>query len=137
MAPFTGVSWPLAAALGVFALLRPLLSMLGVFDQVGRPAGPLLVTVVVSSVWIVVVGLSRVRHPVRTLVAAGLVYGALAVVCSAVASVLLTGQLQGPLTTPFGVGVFAVLLVNAVWGAVTGVFAALLQQGVGRRSVRR
>ncbi|WP_461143192.1 hypothetical protein [Salinifilum aidingensis] len=132
-----GASWPLALALGAFALVRPLLSMTGVMDDLGRPVAPLAVTAVISAVWIVVVGLSRVRHPVVTLVGAGLVYGVLAVVLSAVWSLLLTGQLQGPLTTPWGVGVVATLVVNVVWGAVTGVFAALLQQGLHRRPVRR
>ncbi len=137
MKRFDGASWLMASALGTFALVRPLLSMTGVMDHLGRPVAPIVATAVISAVWIVVVGISRVRHPVLTLVGAGLVYAVLAVVLSAVGSLLLTGQLQGPLTTPLGVGVVATLVVNAVWGAVTGVFAALLQQGAGRLPVQR
>ncbi|WP_344127679.1 hypothetical protein [Saccharopolyspora halophila] len=133
MARLKDVSWPLALALGAFALVRPLLSMAGVMDDLGRPVAPLVATAVISAVWIVAVGVSRGRHPVLTLVAAGLVYGVLAVVMSAVGSLLLTGQLQGPLTTPWGVGVVATLVVNAVWGAVTGVLAAWLQRALNRR----
>lgn len=137
MARFNDVSWPLALALGVFALVRPLLSMAGAMDALGRPVAPLVATAVISVVWVLAGGLSRVGHPVLTLVAAGLVYGVLAVALSAVGSVLLTGQLQGPLTTPWGAGVLATLAVNAVWGAVTGVLAASLQRGLNRAPAAR
>ncbi|MFC7341650.1 hypothetical protein [Saccharopolyspora griseoalba] len=132
MARFNEVSWRLALLLGAFALVRPLLSMAGVMDALGEPAAPLVATAVISAVWIAVVGLSRVRHPVRTLVAAGLIYAVLAVVLSAVGSVLLTGQLQGPLATPWGAGVLATLAVNAIWGAAAGVLAAALQRALNR-----
>ncbi|MHA6799610.1 hypothetical protein [Bounagaea algeriensis] len=137
MERFNGASWLLASALGTFALLRPLLSMTGVMEHLGRPVSPIVATAVISAVWIVAVGMSRVRHPVLTLVGAGLVYAVLAMVLSAVGSLLLTGQLQGPLATPLGAGVVATLVVNAVWGAVAGVFAALLQRGGNRRPVQR
>ncbi len=127
------VSWPLIVGLGVAALVRPLMSITGVMSQLGRPVAPVVVTVGISVVWIAVVGLRRVSHPILTLVCVGLVYGILAVVLSGVLSPILTGQLQGPLTTPLGVGVLATLVVNALWGALAGVLAMLVQQLRRRR----
>lgn len=62
--------------------------MTGVMDHLGTPVAPIVATAVISAVWIVVVGISRVRHPVLTLVGAGLVYAVPAVVLGAVGSLL-------------------------------------------------
>ena len=96
-------------------------------DELGRPLGPLLVTLVISIVWIAVVGLSRVAEPLLTLVFAALVYGVLSIVLSGILSPIVTGELQGPLATPFGIGVVSVLVINAVWGTVTGALALALR----------
>jgi hypothetical protein len=110
--------------LGVFALVRPVLNITGGMDVLGRPVGPVLVTGVISVVWLVVVVWWRSERPVVTLTCAGLVYGVLAVVLSAVVSPILHGELRGPLVTPGGIGVVMVLLVNACWGAVVGLVAS-------------
>lgn len=122
------LQWPLVLGLGALALLRPLLNIAGVADHLGRPLVPLLATLVISIIWIAAVGLSRVAQPVLTLVFAGLVYGVLSIVLSAILSPFLTGELQGPVATPFGFGIIAVLIVNAIWGAVTGALALLVQR---------
>jgi hypothetical protein len=82
----------------------------------------------ISLVWIAVVGLSRVPEPVLTLVFAGLVYAGSSIVLSATLSPILEGELQGPLATPFGIGVLSVLVVNAIWGATTGAAALLVRK---------
>jgi hypothetical protein len=82
----------------------------------------------ISLVWIAVVGLSRVPEPVLTLVFAGLVYAGSSIVLSATLSPILEGELQGPLATPFGIGVLSVLVVNAIWGVTTGAAALLVRK---------
>lgn len=129
------MNWPLIVLLGVFALVRPILNITGGMDLLGRPVGPVLVTVLVSVVWIAVVVWRRSPRPVLTLTCAGLVYAVLAVVLSAVLSPVLDGELRGPLATPGGIGVVMVLLVNAGWGAVAGVVALAVDSRRG--SVRR
>lgn len=119
-----GLSWPLIVLLGVVALVRPVLNITGGMDVLGRPVGPVLVTGVISVVWLVVVVWWRSERPVVTLLCAGLVYGVLAVVLSAVLSPILHGELRGPLVTPGGIGVVMVVLVNACWGAVVGLVAS-------------
>lgn len=65
-------------------------------------------------------------QPVLTLVAAALVYAASAALLSAIVSPILDGELDGPFARPW---VFIPLLAtNAIWGAVAGVLALLLQQ---------
>ena len=131
MESIKNLRWPLVVGLGVIALVRPLMSILGLMDRLGRPAAPLLATLAISILWIAVVGLSRVERPVLTLVFAGIVYGVLSIILSGILSPILTGQLQGPLATPFAV--IPLLVVNAIWGAVTGAIAQLVQQVRQRR----
>ncbi|HZG89874.1 MAG TPA: hypothetical protein VEZ42_06640 [Pseudonocardia sp.] len=129
------LNWPLALGLGALALVRPLVRI--VTDQLGPPEPPAVAigtTVAISVVWVVVVGFSRVRRPVLTLVAAGLVYAVLSIVLSGVLSPLLTGRLQGPLAMP--IAIVPVLLTNLVWGAGTGALALLVQRARGVRAER-
>ncbi|SFS80817.1 hypothetical protein [Saccharopolyspora flava] len=117
---WAGLSWPLIVVLGVVALVRPVLSMTGGMDVLGRPWAPVVVTALISLLWLGVVVWRDERRRVLTLTFAGLVYGVLAIVLSGVLSPVLRGELMGPLASPGGVGVVAVLVTNAVWGAAVG-----------------
>jgi hypothetical protein len=120
------IAWPYAVGLGLFALVRPIASNTGLDDLVGRPLLPIVLTLAISLVWILVVGLSRVRQPFLTLVAAGAVYAVAATLLSAPLSLAITGELQGPLTNPFAV--VSVLITNLIWGAAAGGIAVLVQR---------
>lgn len=122
---------PLIIGLAVLALVRPLFSIIGLSDTLGKPATPIVLTVVISVLWILIVGLSRVRNPLLTLVFAGLAYAVLSILLSAVLSPILHGELQGPLTNPFAI--VYVLATNAVWGLITGALALGLQRIRGVR----
>ncbi|GGQ27833.1 hypothetical protein ACFFKE_24035 [Streptomyces mutabilis] len=112
---------PMVALLTVVALVRPVFSVTGATDALGRPLTPLLLTLLISLFWILAVGLSRVREPLLTPVAAGVAYAVAALVLSGVLSPVLTGELRGPLARPQAI--LPMLLVNGVWGAVCGVCA--------------
>lgn len=120
------INWPLVIGLAVVALVRPLFSIVGLDDRLGKPVTPLVLTGAISLVWILVVGLSRVREPLLTLLFVGLGYAVGATLLSAILSPILTGRLQGPLANPFGlIGIF---LVNAVWGTLCGLVAMGIQR---------
>jgi len=127
------LQWPLILGLGALALIRPLVSIvesqLGVTDP---PAVPIIITVVISAIWIAVVGLSETPRPVLTLLLVGLTYAVLAIILSGILSPILTGELQGPLAQPFAI--IPVLLTNAIWGLIAGGLALLLQRARGRRT---
>jgi hypothetical protein len=119
--------WPLVLGLGALALVRPLVRI--VIDPTGMADAPVVaitVSLLISVVWIAVVGRTNVAHPVLTLVCAGLVYGVLSIVLSGVLSPIMTGRLQGPLAMPFTI--VPVLLTNAFWGLVTGLIALLVRR---------
>jgi hypothetical protein len=120
----TTIAWPYAVGLGLFALVRPIASITGLDDPVGRPLLPIVLTLAISLVWILVVGLSRVHQPFLTLVAAGAVYAVAATLMSA--PLAITGELQGTLTNPFAV--VSVLITNLIWGAAAGGTAVLVQR---------
>lgn len=119
--------WPLIVGLGALALVRPLVSV--VQHQLGIPGSPAIpigITLAISLVWIGAVGLSRVAHPLLTLVFTGLVYGVSSIALSAVLSPLLTGRLDGPLAHPFAI--LPIIVVNGIWGLATGALAATIRR---------
>lgn len=118
--------WRLIAALGAFALLRPFASILGLTDAWGKPATPILLTLVITAVWVAVVVVRRVQRPLLILSLAGACYAVLVIPLSAVLSLLLSGQLQGPVAMPLAI--VPLLITNVLWGAVSGVLALGVQQ---------
>ncbi|PAZ16692.1 hypothetical protein CLM62_07105 [Streptomyces sp. SA15] len=116
-----GLNRPMVAALTAIALVRPLFSITGLSDALGKPLTPVLLTVVITLTWILAVGLTRVPEPLLTPVAAGVAYALAALVGSAVLSPVLTGELQGPLAQPYAI--VPLFLVNAAWGAFCGICA--------------
>lgn len=118
--------WPLIIGLGAFGLIRPLTNIVGLDDVLGQPGTALVLTGTITLVWVLAVGLSRVRQPVVTLVAAALVYAMSAALLSGILSPIINGELEGPFARPW---VFIPLvLTNALWGAVAGLLALLVRQ---------
>ncbi|MFJ2899049.1 hypothetical protein ACIO87_29705 [Streptomyces sp. NPDC087218] len=118
--------WPMVIGLALFALIRPLFSIAGWSEVLGRPATPLALTAVISAVWIAVAGLGRVREPLLQLMAAGIGYAIAATLLSAALSPVLEGELRGPLTHP--IALIMVCLTNAAWGALCGLCARGVQR---------
>jgi hypothetical protein len=123
------LNWRLVAVLAAVALVRPIFSIVGLSDSLGKPATPLILTGAISLVWILAAGLGRISDPLPTLVAAGMTYALAATVLSGILSPILTGSLQGPLAAPLGI--ISVFIVNAAWGAACGACA------IGLRRLRR
>lgn len=108
----------LILGLGALALVRPVMKMTGIMDFIGQSFGSILMTIVISLAWLVIVLARRVPHPVSVLVYAGMSYALFAIILSGIASPILNGELQGPLTNPFAV--ISVFAVNALWGLIVG-----------------
>lgn len=117
----------LIIGLGALALVRPVMKMTGVMDLIGQQFGSILMTVLISLVWLVIVLVKRITHPVAILVGAGLSYALFAILLSGIASPILTGKLQGPLTNPFAI--VSVFVTNAVWGFIVGIIAKAFSRG--------
>ncbi|GAA3759866.1 hypothetical protein [Salinactinospora qingdaonensis] len=113
----TKLPWGLICGLGALQLLRPLLSMAGVYEGTG-PWGPLLLTALLAIVWVGVVVARRVAQPVLTLALAGAAYGVFAIALNLVARVFLPDA-QG--FSP--AGAVSIVLTNVVWGALLGLVA--------------
>ncbi|MFD5126881.1 hypothetical protein [Streptomyces olindensis] len=127
-----GLNRPLVIALTAVALVRPLFSVTGLSEALGKPLTPVVLTLAITLTWILAVGLSRVREPLLTLLAAGVMYALATLVLSGVLSPLLTGKLQGPLAQPMAI--IPLILINLVWGAFCGACAIGLRRMRGIRS---
>ncbi|MFW6642122.1 hypothetical protein ACOALZ_19020 [Nocardiopsis algeriensis] len=125
--------WLLVLGLGALALVRPLVRIVeDQLDVSGPSSVPIVITLVISAVWVMAVGLSRTAHPVLTLLFTGLTYAVLSIILSGILSPILAGELQGPLSMP--IAIIPILLVNATWGLAAGGLALLLQHLRGIRS---
>jgi len=67
------------------------MNITGLMEGLGRPFGPILMSVLISLAWLVIIVLVRVREPLLTLVFTGITYGVFAILLSAILSPLLTG----------------------------------------------
>lgn len=113
--------WPLIIGMGALALIRPFLNITGLMENLGRPLGPLLITLLISLAWLAIVALNRVHNPLRTLVWTGVTYGVFAILLSALLSPLLEGHYSGPLRSP--IATISVLITNTIWGGLVGLVA--------------
>jgi len=114
----------LAVVLGLAALIRPVLSILGWYEgPLAKPFGPLLITALICVGWVAAAVLVKVEKPVQTLVTAGLAYG--------IGAILLNWSLQPFLdsaeTIPLP-GYFGILIFNALLGAALGGIAWLIRR---------
>lgn len=118
--------WPLILSLGAIALVRPLANILDIADFFGKGAVALTLAAAISLAWVLIVGLNRVSHPILVLVFSALAYAVYSIILSGIVSPILTGELAGPLATP--IAILPILVVNALWGSVTGVLALGVQR---------
>jgi hypothetical protein len=127
--------WGTIFALALLGLLRPLLSILGVYESFEAPWGPLIVSALIAVVWIGVVVVQRVPNPIATLAAAGGMYGIFLILIQIVAALL--GQIpEGQ--APWGrilitislmtLGWVSILITNVIWGALLGFVALVLRR---------
>ena len=108
--------------LGAIALIRPLMKITGIIHWFGHVGvASILMTVLISLVWLLLVVKKKSQHPVQILVCAGICYAVLATLLSAILSPILAGQLQGPLKNPLAL--ISVIVTNIIWGLVTGLIA--------------
>lgn len=115
--PPTGrLSWPTVLGLGSMALLWPLTGLLGLGSGLPRALTILGLT---ALVWVAVVGLGRVARPVLTLTLAGLTFGVVAAVVSALVG--LDGDRAAWTLVP-------ALALDTFWGFVAGALAAAVQR---------
>ncbi|WP_216215943.1 hypothetical protein [Amycolatopsis aidingensis] len=108
--------WGLILGLGALQLVRPLMSMVGALDAMGKPWSPVAVTVIIAIIWIGVVVAKRVAQPVLTLAFAGIAYGIFAVALN------LIGTMFGAQSMA-AAGILGTLLFNGLLGLVLGLIA--------------
>ena len=132
----TSPSWQLVILLAAVGLVRPLLSVVGAYDALGGPLGPILVTVALAALWVGVVVTARAPNPLGTLTAAGTLYGLLAILLQQGIWNLFHGGApeEAPSSAPVLVmSWISILVTNTVWGA----FLGLIATGLGSLFPRR
>ena len=127
------MNFRLALLLGFVALARPVLSIIGAYDDgpLAKPVGPLLLTALISIVWVAAAVWLEVRNPLLTLVAAGIAYAVFAILLNLALQPFLASAETIPLP-----GYLAIPLFNAAQGAVLGLMALGIQRLIARRTPR-
>jgi hypothetical protein len=133
----TNLRWDLIVLLALSGLVRPLLSITGAYDSLGGGRWtPVLVTILVTAVWVCVVFVTRAPNPLLTLVAAGGLYGAFAILLQQIIwNLFLGGAPEGiPSSAPVLVMSWvSILVTNTMWGAFLGLVAMGLHRLLPRR----
>ena len=133
----TNLRWNLIVLLAVLGLVRPLLSMTGVYGSLGGgPWAPILVATMIAAVWVCVVVVTRSPSPLVTLALTGTLYGVFAIVLQQIIWNLVLGG--APDGTPSSMLVLvmswvSILLTNTTWGAFLGLVASGLRRLLPRR----
>ncbi|MED4203880.1 hypothetical protein [Neobacillus mesonae] len=119
----------LILSLGAIALIRPIMKITGMIHLlINEQFGSILMTILISLVWLMIVVKKKSQHPIQILVFAGISYAIFATILSAILSPALTGQLQGPLTNPSAL--ISIIATNIIWGLIIGVIAiAMMKKG--------
>lgn len=109
--------------LGAIGLFTPIMSALGVFDEgiLAKPVGSIVAKVGIGLLWTVVAIVARVKHPVMTLMFAGITYSVFSLALNIVLNVIDYGDAQ--LFTPYGF--ITATLLAAAYGALFGSLAWL------------
>lgn len=112
--------WALIVTLGAGALIRPVLSVLGVYESgpLEKPVGPVLFTALIAVVWLAAAVLLRVDKPVEVLTLAGVAYGVFALVLNLTLNLFMDSAEVPPMP-----GMIGILVFNALEGAVLGLIA--------------
>ena len=133
----TNLRWDLIVLLDTLGLVRPLLSITGVYHSLeGSPWAPVLVTLVIAAVWLGVVVTARVPKPFATLAAVGGLYGVLAILLQQIIWNLFLGGApeDAPSSAPvLVISWVSILVTNTIWGAFLGVLATGLLRLLPRR----
>ncbi|MGN7399087.1 hypothetical protein ACTHO0_04475 [Cytobacillus praedii] len=117
----------LILGLGSIALIRPIMKITGIIHLlVNEQFGSILMTILISLVWLIIVVGKKSHHPIQILVFAGISYALFATILSAILSPILTGQFQGPLTNPLAL--ISIIVTNIIWGLIIGVIAIVIMK---------
>ncbi|MGJ7907889.1 hypothetical protein ACOQFL_15575 [Actinopolyspora sp. H202] len=127
--PLVGLPWVTIVALGILGLIQPALGILRVYETLGRPWSPIVVTVLVAAVWVVVVVLRRTARPVLTLTIVGTLYGVLTIALNWIVRIVLYGS-SAPLPGP---AIASIVLANLLGGALLGLLALVILRIMSRR----
>jgi hypothetical protein len=126
----TDLRWGMISLLAAIGLVRPLLSITGVYDSLGGgPLAPVLVTIAIAALWVGAVVATRAPNPLLTLTVAGGLYGTFAILLQQIMwNVVLGGVPEAaPSSAPILViSWISILVTNTIWGAFLGLLATVL-----------
>ncbi len=124
-----GLPWVTIIALGAFSLVRPVLSIVGAYDDgpLEKPVGPLIFTALIIVVWIGTAVLRRFPRPLESLAFVGVTYGVLALLLNLSLQPFLDDAEVPPVP-----GMIGILVFNAAQGAVCGLIALALLRARSR-----
>jgi hypothetical protein len=124
------LKWRLIIPLAVLALIRPLLSMMGIYRNLPGILEPVLATALIVMIWISVVLARKVPNPVITLAATGGVYG---IFVPLLQQFMWNFVLEKAPATPPPIAYISIIVTETLWGATVGLIAI----GVRRLLFRR
>jgi len=124
---FENLPWGLIVFLAVIQLVRPVLSTMGVFDDI-RPLGPIITTVIIALIWVSAAVFKKLESPVKVFMVSGVVYAVLSIVMAVFLQTAFDWSEDETVSIPvlLTAGLMGALATNIIWGGVLGLIAKLL-----------
>ena len=125
--------WMLIFILALIQLTRPILSTAGFFDDFS-PQGPIIATALIALIWVGVAVIGNVREPVKVLAMAGATYAVIGVAMAVFLQTFFTWSPEETASIPLllTAGLVGGIVVNAIWGALLGIVAIVIQKAARR-----
>jgi hypothetical protein len=120
--------WATIFTLAAINLVRPLLSITGLFEGI-RPAGPIIATAVIAIIWVGIAVFKRLEHPIMVLAAAGATYAVTSILLAVIIQVInpgAGGEEAVSLPILLTAGLVSSIVTNTIWGAFLGLISQII-----------
>ena len=127
--------WTLILSLGLFALIRPIIKVLGdVFGYEVSSLATMVITAAIAIVWVATIVKLRVKKPVHVLALSGVVYAVLSILMAVTIQLLAPdlGNNEAKISTLLTAGLVATTAFNFVYGAFLGFVAMTLKKDINK-----
>jgi hypothetical protein len=127
--------WSLILSLGIFALIRPVIKVLGdVFSYSVSPLATAIITIAIAITWIGAIVRLKIKKPIIVLGLSGIVYAVLSTVMAVTIQLLVPdlGDEEAKISTLLTAGLVATTIFNFMYGAFLGFVATLIQRAINK-----
>jgi hypothetical protein len=129
MKALASLNWTLIVQLAALGLVRPLLSIVGLNGESLGTWFPILITALLTVIWVGVIATRTVPNPILSLSCVGGLYGAFSIVMMQFIWLIVPSAAQANFPSA---AFIAIIVTNLAWGAALGIAALVIRRFIVR-----